>query len=334
MNSQNIAGPGAGRQADATQSVRLLFLDRDGTLNKTLNGRPPNAPGEVELLPNTNQVLARWVTEGWRPVVITNQGGVASGYMSEAQAHAVQEAVISALQVAVEVSFLCPHMAGASVAKYDLDCPNRKPRPGFILAALDQFGARPQDCLFVGDSITDQQAAEAVDVPFQWADQFFGRPIDRGFRTKQGQWVQIRQVDDREMQSMWESMPEPARTQSAANLAFESPRQQDDLYLTAQRRNRIVGSLTITRKRTRGDRGDADLALWVSTSHQGAGIDQTLMQVGMEWSGRQRDLYRLCVEVSDTDAPFARLCCRLGFAEQDSNPRSETGSILTLTCYQ
>jgi D-glycero-D-manno-heptose 1,7-bisphosphate phosphatase len=65
------------------------------------------------------------------------------------------------------------------VARYDLDCPNRKPRPGFVLQALRCFEAQPEDCLFVGDSSTDREAARAAQVPFQWADRFFGRPIDR-----------------------------------------------------------------------------------------------------------------------------------------------------------
>ncbi len=156
-------------------TARLLFLDRDGTLNRTFGRRPPNTVDEVELLPNVRETLSGYVMEGWQLVVISNQGGVAHGYISEAQAWAIQDRVIDLLGLPVAASYLCPHRAGAQVAAYDLDCPNRKPNPGFILDALAQFGAQPQDCLMVGDLESDQQAAQAAHVPFRWADPFFNR---------------------------------------------------------------------------------------------------------------------------------------------------------------
>ena len=70
-------------------SEHLLFLDRDGTLNRSLGHRPPNEPDEVVLFPDVAPTLSRYVAEGWKLVVVTNQGGVARGYLTEAQARAV-----------------------------------------------------------------------------------------------------------------------------------------------------------------------------------------------------------------------------------------------------
>ena len=178
--------------------VRLLFLDRDGTLNRTFGARPPNTPAEVELLPGTRRVLQAHVTLGWRLVIVTNQGGVAAGYLTQEQAYAIQRRVVEKLALPVAASYLCPHMRDAAVADYALDCPNRKPKPGFLLTALDTFGALAADCLFVGDSSTDRDAACAAGVPFCWADRFFGRPIDRGVVVGDGKWVQVRQVPAQE----------------------------------------------------------------------------------------------------------------------------------------
>ena len=174
-------------------SPRLLFLDRDGTLNRSLHTRPPNSPDEVALLPNVNQVLSRYAAHGWQLVIVTNQGGVASGYITLEQAQAVQDRVIECLAVPIDAAYLCPHLPDANVAAYDLDCPNRKPKPGFILEALTTFGAHSQDCLLIGDSSTDRQAARAANVPFCWADHFFGREIDRGFQMHNGEWVNVQQ---------------------------------------------------------------------------------------------------------------------------------------------
>lgn len=153
---------------------RLLMLDRDGTLNRGLGSRPPNHPGEVELLPGVAARLHQCAALGWRLVIVTNQGGVAFGYQTERQASAIHQKVLDALPVDVDASYLCPHHPRGTVARYAAECLNRKPAPGAILDALARFGARPGDCLFVGDQETDRLAAQAAAVPFRWAADFFG----------------------------------------------------------------------------------------------------------------------------------------------------------------
>lgn len=155
------------------KSGRLLFLDRDGTLNRSLGHRPPNRPEEVELLPGVAAKLHRYAARGWRIVIVSNQGGVAFGYQTEAQAHATHQAVLDALPVIVDASYLCPHHPEGTVPDYAIACPNRKPAPGAIHDALDRFRTQPQDCLFVGDLDSDRLAAETAEVPFAWASEFF-----------------------------------------------------------------------------------------------------------------------------------------------------------------
>jgi histidinol-phosphate phosphatase family protein len=156
------------------KSRRLLLLDRDGTLNRSVDHRPPNRPEEIELLPGVAEKVHRYASMGWRIIIVTNQGGVAFGYQSEAQAQATQKAVLDALPLVVDESYLCPHHPDGTVPRYAVACPNRKPAPGAIHQALDRFQARPQDCLFVGDQDSDRLAAEAAGVPFRWAWEFFG----------------------------------------------------------------------------------------------------------------------------------------------------------------
>jgi histidinol-phosphate phosphatase family protein len=153
---------------------RLLFLDRDGTLNRSLGRRPPNRPEEIELLPGVATKLHRTAASGWRIVIVTNQGGVAFGYQTEAQAHATHQALLDALPVTVDASYLCPHHPEGTIRRYAMACPNRKPAPGAIQDALARFQTQPQDCLFVGDQDSDRLAAQAAQVPFQWAWEFFG----------------------------------------------------------------------------------------------------------------------------------------------------------------
>jgi histidinol-phosphate phosphatase family protein len=155
------------------RSGRLLLLDRDGTLNQSLGTGPPNHPAEIRLLPGVAAKLHQHSSMGWRIVIVTNQGGVAFGYLTEAQAYATHQALLDALPVEVDASYLCPHHPKGTLPRYAIPCPNRKPAPGAILDALERFGAHPQECLFVGDRDTDQQAARAAGVPFAWARKFF-----------------------------------------------------------------------------------------------------------------------------------------------------------------
>ena len=297
--------------------MRILFLDRDGTLNRSLGSRPPNTPEEVELLPGVAPVLTGYVAQGWLIAIVSNQGGVASGYISEAQARAVQQRVIELLPAPVAASYLCPHMPGGSVAEYAVECPNRKPHPGFILTALAQFGARAEDCLLVGDSSTDRLAAEAAGVRFRWADLFFGRLIERGMLRPDGRWVQVREAGSEEWTVLgelapgWsEYVPEPGAAARAGSLA-----------LVAWSKGAPVGWLNLVRGESEGE---ADLAFGVDPAYQDAGeegrestgIGALLLECALDWARAQPGLERLCVQVRADNLPVSRLCCRYGFEER------------------
>jgi histidinol-phosphate phosphatase family protein len=312
------------------QRVRILFLDRDGTLNHSFGSRPPNRPEEVELLPGVASVLSEYAAQGWLIVIVSNQGGVASGYISEASARAVQQQVIELLPVPVAASYLCPHVAGGRVTEYALDCPNRKPRPGFILTALERFGACAEDCLFVGDASTDRLAAEAAGVPFCWADRFFGRPIDRGMQRPSGRWVQVCQAAPQEWTALgdlarsWsEDVPQPGTVEGADHLA-----------LVARDRTTPIGWLSLVRGESEGE---ADLAFGVDPAYhglvgeaeEGTGIAALLLESALDWARAQPGLDRLCVHVRAEDLPVSRLCCGYGFVERrrPSRGRGAAGSV-------
>ena len=264
-------------------TVRLLLLDRDGTLNRSLGHRPPNRPDEVDLLPGVGSVLSRYAQDGWRLVIVTNQGGVAGGYLSETQARAVLQRVVDLLPVPVAATYLCPHMAGARVAAYDLDCPNRKPRPGFILQALKAHDARPEDCLFVGDSITDRGAAQAAAVPFCWADRFFGWPIDRGMQTRRGTWFQVR-----------------------ADLIDG----EGELVLAALVRGKPAGRLRMSSSDPAARAVALDLH--VHAAHRRRGIGSALMCTALEWA-REQKWARVMADVEPDDAAALAFVDRFGF---------------------
>jgi len=170
----HILVPMTSRAWQRIQGRQLLLLDRDGTLNRSLGDRPPNHPHEIELLPGVGRKLHRLASMGWRLVIVSNQGGVAFGYLTLRQAWATHRAVLDALPVRIKASYLCPHHPRGTEALYAIDCPNRKPAPGALLDAMARFQAEPEECLFVGDRDSDCEAAAAAGIDFAWAREFFG----------------------------------------------------------------------------------------------------------------------------------------------------------------
>jgi D-glycero-D-manno-heptose 1,7-bisphosphate phosphatase len=324
----------------AHRKERLLFLDRDGTLNRTIGLRPPNMPEEVELLPGVTAVLAQYVSDGWRLVILSNQGGVAGGFFSEAEARAVQRRTIDLLGMPVAASYLCPHAPEGTVPEYVVDCPNRKPNPGFLLTALERFGARAGDCLFVGDSITDQQAAEAAGVPYRWADRFFGRPIDRGLHAQDGRWVRVRQAGIEEVEAL-RALSRETTGEESRWLPPDASSGGEDLDLAGQRAwvlvalmdGQIAGWLAAIRG---GRQHEANLAFGVDPARRRIGIGSLLMDVLLEWANEQPGLERLCVQLQAENLPTSALCCRFGFAQATTAGQGATGEeqgLATLACY-
>lgn len=53
----------------------------------------------------------------------------------------------------------------------------RKPQPGMLLAACKHCGVSPDDAIYVGDMVSDAEAAKAAGVVFVTAEVFFGPEV-------------------------------------------------------------------------------------------------------------------------------------------------------------
>ena len=154
--------------------VEFLLFDADGTLRTCYdeNLPCPNVPEDWKLLPRVGETLRLY---GDLPMaVVSNQGGVALGFLDEAVAYSmlwdtIQEARGSMLHTEV---YMCAHSPRAA-------CPCRKPSPFYLLTALHDLWleGRPvslERCLYVGDMASDQEAAKRAEMPFMPAHEFFG----------------------------------------------------------------------------------------------------------------------------------------------------------------
>lgn len=151
----------------------LIIFDKDDTLVKTFDGRPPNTLAEQVLFDDVLEKTEALRTEGHTLAVASNQGGVAFGHFDREAAVALVRVVSDAIGATTYALCVC-HPQG-NVPGTSRESQLRKPNPGMIFYLMDALGFSPNDTLFVGDRDVDQQAAEAAGVRFEWANIFFER---------------------------------------------------------------------------------------------------------------------------------------------------------------
>ncbi|HEV2767891.1 MAG TPA: HAD family hydrolase [Acidimicrobiales bacterium] len=134
------------------RALEAVLFDRDGTLvvDVPYNGDP----AKVEVVPGAADALGRLRDAGLALAVVSNQSGVARGWLTVEQVDAVNRRVEELLGPFVTF-VVCPH--GPSDG-----CECRKPRPGMVLAAAARLGVRPEQCALVGDIGADVEAALAA----------------------------------------------------------------------------------------------------------------------------------------------------------------------------
>lgn len=142
---------------------RAVFLDRDGVLNEavTENGRPrpPVGVEDVILRHGVREACHFMRQAGLLLIVVTNQPDIARGTTSSATVGAVNDHLQR--ELALDAVFVCPHD--------DVDrCGCRKPAPGLLFAAAEQFGIDLARSVMVGDRWRDVEAGARAGVRTVW----------------------------------------------------------------------------------------------------------------------------------------------------------------------
>jgi D-glycero-D-manno-heptose 1,7-bisphosphate phosphatase len=133
-----------------------VFLDRDGVLIE-------NVPSyvrkweEVEIFPFSTESLRRLADAGFALFVVTNQAIVGRGIMTLHEIKSLHGRIMQAVdpEGLVSKSYLCPHGP-------DDDCDCRKPLPGSLLRAAEEFGVDLASSFMVGDAVSDAEAGLAA----------------------------------------------------------------------------------------------------------------------------------------------------------------------------
>lgn len=142
-----------------------LFLDRDGVIN--VDHAYVHRREDFEFIDGIFDLARHACGAGYRLFVVTNQAGIARGYYTEADFHRLTAWMCErfvAENAPIDKVYHCPYHPEHGIGRYKLDSPLRKPRPGMILLAAEEFGVDLARSVLVGDMATDIQAGQAAGV--------------------------------------------------------------------------------------------------------------------------------------------------------------------------
>jgi imidazoleglycerol-phosphate dehydratase/histidinol-phosphatase len=139
---------------------RILFLDRDGTLNEETADEQIDSLQKVRLMPGVIPALLELKRAGFTFVMVTNQDGLGTlRFPREAfqQAHEFILHLFSSQGIEFDAVFICPHFKSDG-------CTCRKPGTGLVRDYIALHPFDPANSFMVGDRDTDLEFADNLGI--------------------------------------------------------------------------------------------------------------------------------------------------------------------------
>jgi D-glycero-D-manno-heptose 1,7-bisphosphate phosphatase len=158
-------------QPMADQSVKAVFLDRDGVVNRGVirEGKPypPQSLDELELLPGVEGAVQALKESGYLIIIVTNQPDVRTGVQTLEVLELMHESLRRWLPI--DDIKVCMHV--------DADnCACRKPKPGMLMEAARERDISLLDSYMIGDRWRDIQAGQAAGCATFFVDYGYNEP--------------------------------------------------------------------------------------------------------------------------------------------------------------
>jgi D-glycero-D-manno-heptose 1,7-bisphosphate phosphatase len=143
-----------------------IFLDRDGVINRKMpEGDYVKDWSEFSFLSGVLKAIRMLKQNGYLIAVITNQRCVAKGIITEEGLKEIHESMLNEIRQYggdIDAIYFCPHDVSDG-------CDCRKPEPGMILKAINDFGACNMEVdleksYAIGDSEKDITSAKVLGI--------------------------------------------------------------------------------------------------------------------------------------------------------------------------
>lgn len=145
-------------ESDRLSTRKAIFLDRDGVINRQVVGGYVTRWEEFSFLPGVLEALAELSLLPYRLIVVSNQAGVGKALMSRDDLLSITGRLVEELRARgarLDAFYYCPH-------RVEDNCSCRKPKTGLLRQAEQDWSLDLSECILIGDSPTDVQAAHAA----------------------------------------------------------------------------------------------------------------------------------------------------------------------------
>jgi HAD superfamily hydrolase (TIGR01662 family) len=147
-------------------------MDLDHTLIDTKSGNTfPTDINDWVVIEGVPFAIVKYVEDGYKPVIVSNQGGIKLGHSTEKEMHGKFKAVIQeicrigALDTSLFMYFFC--------TTNNKENNFRKPNPGMAEAVASMYEVDFENSIMIGDMETDEQFATNAGIgKFMWAEEF------------------------------------------------------------------------------------------------------------------------------------------------------------------
>ena len=140
-----------------------IFLDRDDTLIKDTGYM--YKPEEFAWKDGAEASLRLFQQHRLPVFIVTNQGGIARDYFTEAQMHMFHDKLLAETAKIgghiTDIAF-CPHHPLSVTKALRTPCSCRKPEPGLILSLAKKWQLDLSCSVMIGDKASDVEAGQAA----------------------------------------------------------------------------------------------------------------------------------------------------------------------------
>ena len=134
-------------------TIKTIFLDRDGVINKEINYL--HKIEDFEFIDGVFEACQYLQSLEYKIIVITNQSGISRGLYTKNDYQIITKWMVSQFMknnISILDTFHCPHLP-------DSGCNCRKPKPGMLLEAKKKYNINMPESWMIGDKETDITAA-------------------------------------------------------------------------------------------------------------------------------------------------------------------------------
>lgn len=146
---------------------KAIFLDRDGTINKYVGFLRDIR--DFELIDGVADAIKKINQSGYLAIVVTNQPVIARGEVSLEELdniHNKMETLLGESGAYVDAIYYCPHHPDKGFEgerpEYKKVCDCRKPKPGMLMKAANEYNIDLKESWMIGDGLNDIEAGKAA----------------------------------------------------------------------------------------------------------------------------------------------------------------------------